>query len=490
MKINYEKSEIYSVGLSVEEQLEAVHILGCQEGHFPMKYLGMPVSPFKISKAQLSYTEVKAEKRLGTWQCEYLSSGGKSTLIEACLSSTPMYTMGVYQLYEGNFQKLDSIRSRFYWQGTSKKRKYHMIKWEALNSPKDFGGLGFLDVRVMNTCLLAKWIDRLEKDEDNLCCSLLRNKYLGSKSIFQVKNRNGSQFWRSLLDVREWYQRGHGIRIKSGVQTRFEEDSWLGDCPLKIQFPKLYGIARYPDLEVSRCKVNNEWNIEFRRQFNAAQLEEWERLLEILEQVTLVDGRDEVVWLLEKSQKYTSKSVYRFMTSSGMIDTNMRAVWKSNVPLKVKIFVWMAAHDRIQCGVQLKKKQWTGPEKWLVCDTPETTDHIIFQCPIAIFLWAFLRDGLNWAVSPTSCDSMFRDVIRRHRGDQMKLMLFICAGAMWTIWKTRNDLVFNKKTLPAPATIIYKLVTLLKTWSPLLKPKIAPMAEDVLQQLSLAAANV
>jgi hypothetical protein len=85
---------------------------------------------------------------------------------------------------------------------------------------------------------------------------------------------------------------------------------------------------------------------------------------------------------------------------------------------------------------------------------------------------------------------MFRDVIRRHRGDQMKLMLFICAGAMWTIWKTRNDLVFNKKTLPAPATIIYKLVTLLKTWSPLLKPKIAPMAEDVLQQLSLAAANV
>jgi hypothetical protein len=164
-----------------------------------------------------------------------------------------------------------------------------MIKWEALNRPKDFGGLGFLDVRVMNTCLLAKWIDRLEKDEDNLCCSLLRNKYLGSKSIFQVKNRNGSQFWRSLLDVREWYQRGHGIRIKSGVQTRFEEDSWLGDCPLKIQFPKLYGIARYPDLEVSRCKVNNEWNIEFRRQFNAAQLEEWERLLEILEQVTLVE---------------------------------------------------------------------------------------------------------------------------------------------------------------------------------------------------------
>ena len=76
-----------------------------------MKYLGMRVSCHKISKAQLSYVCEKTEKRLGTWQCEYLSSGGKSTLID---SSIPMYTMGVYQLYEGNFQRLDSIRSRFF----------------------------------------------------------------------------------------------------------------------------------------------------------------------------------------------------------------------------------------------------------------------------------------------------------------------------------------------------------------------------------------
>lgn len=84
-------------------------------------------------------------------------------LIDSCLYSIPMYTMGVYQLYEGNFQALDTIRSRFYWQGTGK-RKYHMIKWEALNRSKEFGGLGFLDVQVMNTYLLLKWVDKLEKE--------------------------------------------------------------------------------------------------------------------------------------------------------------------------------------------------------------------------------------------------------------------------------------------------------------------------------------
>jgi hypothetical protein len=90
-----------------------------------------------------------------------------------------MYTMGVYELYEGNYQLLDSIRSQFYWQGTGKKRKYHMVKWEALSRPKEFGGLDFLDIKVINKCLLAKWIDNLEKGNDSLCCSLLRKKYLG-----------------------------------------------------------------------------------------------------------------------------------------------------------------------------------------------------------------------------------------------------------------------------------------------------------------------
>ena len=55
MKINFEKSEIFSLGLSTIEQNVAAEMLGCKIGALPMKYLGMPVSCHKISKAQLSY---------------------------------------------------------------------------------------------------------------------------------------------------------------------------------------------------------------------------------------------------------------------------------------------------------------------------------------------------------------------------------------------------------------------------------------------------
>ena len=77
----------------------------------------------------------------------------------------------------------------------------------------------------------------------------------------------------------------------------------------------------------------------------------------VLNDVTLEDGRDKVYWALEQSRKYSTGSLYRYITSGGVRDQQMMHVWKCNIPLKVKIFIWMAAHDRIQSGVQLKKKQ-------------------------------------------------------------------------------------------------------------------------------------
>ena len=168
-------------------------------------------------------------------------------------------------LYEGNYQVIDEVRSKFFWQGTGKKRKYHMVKWDALIRPKDFGGLGILDVRAMNVCLVAKWLDRLENGPNNVCCELLKRKYLGSKNIFQIKKVSGSQFWRGLLGVRKWFQWGRAMKVRSGRQTSFWEDVWLGDCALKTQFHNLYNFCSDPNVTVEDVLKAGTCNLKFRR---------------------------------------------------------------------------------------------------------------------------------------------------------------------------------------------------------------------------------
>jgi hypothetical protein len=176
------------------------------------------------------------------------------------------------------------------------------------------------------------------------------------------------------------------------------------------------------------------------------------------------------------------------MTTGGIRDLQMMAIWKCNIPLKVKIFMWMAMHDRIQSKVQLKKKKWSGPLEYLVCGKVETADHILFQCPVAVFLWSFLRDTLGWSKSPTSCADFLCEIVRDGRGINKKINIFLCAGALWTIWKTRNDVVFNKKVVSSPSVLIFKTLTLVKSWCPLLKPKLSERADEVINLLTARAA--
>lgn len=100
----------------------------------------------------------KIRNRLDPCKGRYNSSGGRLILDNTCLSSLPMYVMGFYHLYGCTHDKMDSIRGDFFWQGAGGNFKYHMVKWDAISRPKEFGGLGIINTRIMNDCLLTKWI--------------------------------------------------------------------------------------------------------------------------------------------------------------------------------------------------------------------------------------------------------------------------------------------------------------------------------------------
>jgi hypothetical protein len=190
LKINFHKSKFFCYGAAKGLELEYSDIFGCGVGSFPFKYLGIPIHHRKSSNTEWRVIEERFQKKLSGWKGKLLSVGGRLVLINSILSSLAMFMFSFFEVPREVLKHLDQFRSRFFWEGGGLKKKYRLTKWSVLCTPKALGGLGILDPRLQNRCLLSKWLFRLI-NEQGIWQSLLQNKYLKNKTITQVEHRPG-----------------------------------------------------------------------------------------------------------------------------------------------------------------------------------------------------------------------------------------------------------------------------------------------------------
>lgn len=138
--------------------------------------------------------------------------------------------------------------------------------------------------------------------------------------------------------VKEWYERGKGNVVESGRQTRFWKDAWIDECPLMVIFPNIYRICHDQEISVEAA-ANRRWVLDYRRRIGITELEEWNGLMEKLESVSLTEQNDRVIWKLEVLGKFSTRSIYRFITLGGVKDVRIMEIWSAKLPLKVQIFL-------------------------------------------------------------------------------------------------------------------------------------------------------
>lgn len=234
LKINFNKSEVFCIGKAVERQSMYSEIFTCKIGTLPMKYLGVPIHKKRLLNKDWTPTENKMEHKLGCWQARFQSIGGRLILINASLSNVPLYMLSFYKLPQGVREKIDYYRRRFLWQEDQGIRKYHLVRWPVICSPRDQGGLGILDLEIMNIALLGKWLWNLE-NKDEWWKEILRDKYLSKKTLLGVKKKPGdSHFWQGLMEIKNSFYKFCSKKLGDGKQTLFWEDNWIGGRPLAL----------------------------------------------------------------------------------------------------------------------------------------------------------------------------------------------------------------------------------------------------------------
>ena len=67
-----------------------------------------------------------------------------------------------------------------------------------------------------------------------------------------------------MADQNDFFEQG-SFAVGNGENTRFWEDIWLGDIPLKDQYPSLYNIVNVRNVIVADVLSFEPLNIRFRR---------------------------------------------------------------------------------------------------------------------------------------------------------------------------------------------------------------------------------
>lgn len=196
-----------------------------------------------------------------------------------------------------------------------------------------------------------------------------------------------------MLQVRDIYLCGRRMKVGSGALTSFWGDSWCSISPLKDMFPVLFDICNDQSVTVAEAAVVG-WRFTYRRWLTPDLIIQEAGLLHLMNQVNLTQEKKSPRWKWSKSGKFTVKSVYKHVCRNGM-DRSFRHLWKSKIPLKIKVWLWLIWHNVIATKDNLLKRNWSGDSTSQFCNEQETINHLFFGCSAAKFVWSAVATTIN-----------------------------------------------------------------------------------------------
>lgn len=98
---------------------------------------------------------------------------------------------------------------------------------------------------------------------------------------------------------------GSSYILGSGESISFWKDVWLGELPLKNQFPLIFNICSDPEKTMKQMYDGGDWRITLRRSIGEKELVEWNALNIFLEGVHPNLEKDVMRWKLTKTRVFS-----------------------------------------------------------------------------------------------------------------------------------------------------------------------------------------
>jgi hypothetical protein len=156
--------------------------------------------------------------------------------------------------------------------------------------------------------------------------------------------------------------------------------------------------------------------------------------------------------------------------SQGASVTHFKDIWAAKLPLKIKIFTWQLALNRLPTRSLIADRHGPGSGCCELCGAREDVNHIFFDCSLAKFTWSVVRQLLGCSWSSANFAQLYA-IIANLLGRVRRLVWALFAAQSSALWLIRNQLSIESKIIWHPADVIFKTLMFLQLWVPTAKAK-------------------
>ncbi|KAJ9565730.1 hypothetical protein OSB04_001696 [Centaurea solstitialis] len=106
---NLQKSDVFfgNVAPNVREMI--LQCLPFRAGTFPIRYLGVPLSPVPLKAADFGPLVSRIKLRIQNWKSKFLSLGGRKQLVVSVLQSLQLYWMAIFIIPSGVVHEIEKL---------------------------------------------------------------------------------------------------------------------------------------------------------------------------------------------------------------------------------------------------------------------------------------------------------------------------------------------------------------------------------------------
>ncbi|KAL2240785.1 UNVERIFIED_CONTAM: hypothetical protein Sindi_0719700 [Sesamum indicum] len=389
--LNVQKTHLTISRLAQELKDQMLEILGFQEGHLPIRYLGLPLISSRLSIPDRQPLISKIDARISGWEGISLSYAGRVQTIKSMLSALSLYYASAFILPKKVINEIEKRLKNFLWKGTTSN--------------------GYT-----RTSIWVQWIYQ---------------GWLRDTSIWTIREHGGSWGWRKILRLRPFFRSIVDYQIGNGDRFFVWQDPWHHLGPFIERFPQ---GPRHLRIEESAKLISvisaGEW--------------QWPTItdlecLEITHNLPLIlGGEDRVVWRCDEGQP-TTQALYRLFDPS-----EPKVGWSLLLSGSLKIphhsfILWLAIVGQLPTT----DKSWLSHlGESILCDEGATKSHshLFFRCRFSRQCLFEIRRRIcfHWPNRDWATDIEW--ATRKWRGKHIINSAYrtLLASCVYHIWRERN----------------------------------------------------